>query len=286
MNYYIFNVSDQQNYATKRTAQETFNKLVKDNKIWGFGLNTANRKAIQAGDKVVFYLTGAKNQVFAGSATLASGAYKDDSELTKGLFLHPEETLRIDLTDVIAFPEPKPRKEFKSLEWSPSQGGSIKISERDYQIVMGEVPDVIHGEIEDDGEQDFYLEKYLEDFLVSNWDSIDFGEKLTIYQDEDGNLGQQYFTEEVGYIDILAQDSKKNFVVIELKKGRKNDEVVGQVLRYMGWVRKHIAKNGENVRGLIIVGEKDAKLEYATEMVRDKVDLKLYKIKFQLREYK
>ena len=128
MNYYIFNVSDQQNYATKRTAQETFNQLVRDNKIWGFGLNTANRKAIKAGDKVIFYLTGSKNQVFVVAATLDSGAYDDSSELSNQLFLHPEETLRIDLKDVITFTEPKPRKEFKSLEWSPSQGGSIKIS--------------------------------------------------------------------------------------------------------------------------------------------------------------
>ena len=53
----------------------------------------------------------------------------------------------------------------------------------------------------------------------------------------------------------------------------------------MGWVSKNLAKKNQNVRGLIIVGEKDTKLEYAIEMVRDKVDLKLYKINFQLKKY-
>ena len=38
-------------------------------------------------------------------------------------------------------------------------------------------------------------------------------------------------------------------VVVELKKGRKNDEVVGQVLRYMGSARQNVAKKA-GVRGL------------------------------------
>ncbi len=285
MNYYIFNVSDQQNYAQKRTARETFNQLVKENNVWGFGLKTANRKAIKADDKVIFYLTGKDNQVFAGAATLATGAYQDNSEQSSNWFLNPAETLRIDLKDVKVFDEPKPKNTFKSLEWNPSQGGSIKISERDYDIILGRITDVINAEFDDNIAQDFYLEKYLEEFLVSNWKSIKFDEDLTIFVDEDGNIGQQYFTNEVGYIDILARDKENNFVVIELKKGRKNDEVVGQVLRYMGWVKNHLVKNNEKVKGLIIVGERDPKLEYALEMVKDQVSLKLYRMSFKLENY-
>lgn len=46
------------------------------------------------------------------------------------------------MDDVNIFPEPKPRKTFKSLEWQPAQGGASKISERDFNIVMGTLPDV------------------------------------------------------------------------------------------------------------------------------------------------
>jgi len=257
--------------------------MVNRKSAWGFGPRTPNKKAIQPGDRVLFYLTGANNQVFTGAATLKTGAYEDKIG-AKDWYLDSE-TLRIDLEDVIIFSNPKPRKDFKSIEWRPAQGGSAKISERDFMIIMGTQPDVFTKAGEPEEETEFALEKYLEDFVVSNWEKIDFGEKLKIFEDENGNLGQQYFTEDVGYIDILAKDAKNNFVVIELKKGRKNDEVIGQVLRYMGWVRKNLCKNGENVRGLIIVRDKDSKLEYALKEISDKVEVKRYNVSFRLIEY-
>jgi len=134
-------------------------------------------------------------------------------------------------------------------------------------------------------EMEFALEKYLEDFIIDNWDKIDFGEELYIYEDEDGNIGKQYYTGDVGYIDILATDKAGNFIVMELKKGRKNDEVIGQVLRYVGWVRDNLAKNGQDVKGFIIVRDRDPKLEYALKEVSDKVLAKRYSISFKLIDY-
>ena len=284
MNYYIFQVSDQSKYGKQRTAQEVFDFLVKGRSAWGFGYHTANRKAIQSGDKMLFYLTGLDNQVFVGAATLKSGAYEDKSDESKDWYLDPE-TLRIDLEDVTVFPEPKSRKDFKSIEWRPTQGGSSKISERDYMIIMGLQPDTFSVQTEPQEEMEFALEKYLEDFIWDNWDKIDFGEKLKKFVDEDGNEGKQYYTEDAGYIDILAKDSKGNFVVFELKKGRKNDEVIGQILRYVGWVRKNLVKNSKDVRGVIIVGQKDKKLEMALSEIQNKVSVKLYKISFKLENY-
>lgn len=43
--------------------------------------------------------------------------------------------------------------------------------------------------------------------------------------------------------------------MIELKRDKSSDAVVGQILRYMGWVQKHLAENGELVSGLIIATE-------------------------------
>jgi predicted RNA-binding protein with PUA-like domain len=279
--YYVLQASDQSAYGEQRTAQEVFDFLVKGKSAWGFGYHTANRKAIQPGDKVLFYLTGV--QLFVGAATLKSGAYKDDSAESKDWYLEPE-TLRIDLSDVVVFSEPRPRANFKNLEWRPAQGGSAKLSERDYLIVLRAQPDVPAVPIAPVEEMEFALEKYLEDFIVDNWQKIDFGEKLTLYEDDDGNDGQQYLAGDAGYIDILARDEKRDLVVVELKKGRKNDEVIGQVLRYMGWVRENVAK-GAGVRGLVIVRERGPKLDYALREISDKVKIKRYNVSFKLVEY-
>ena len=282
--YYVFQVSDLSVYGKQRKAQEVFTYLVKERSCWGFGPHTPNRKAIQPGDRVLFYLTGVSNQVFVGAATLKTGAYENPAE-SQNLFLDPS-TLRIDLEDVRVFDEPKPRKTFSSIDWAPAQGGSSKISERDYNVILGYEPDKLNSDEETaDEEMGYALEKHLEEFIVENWQKIDFGEKLTLYVDENGNTGKQYYTEEVGYVDLLAQDEKGGFVVIELKKGRKNDEVIGQVLRYMGWVRNKLCGPNTQVRGYIIVGERDPKLNYALQEIGDKVQAMVYKVSFKLTRY-
>ena len=90
------------------------------------------------------------------------------------------------------------------------------VSDDEASKLLQDGPPSVHpeapGEIED--RQAFELEKYLEDFIVSNFQAI-FKSDLKIYQDSEGNDGQQYDTE-VGPIDILAVESKsKSFVVID-----------------------------------------------------------------------
>jgi len=128
----------------------------------------------------------------------------------------------------------------------------------------------------------FVLEKYLEDFIVSNFQTIFKGE-FAIYEDEEGNDGQQYSTE-IGPIDILSVEPKsKSFVVMELKKGRPSDQVVGQILRYMGWVKKNLCTNGQAVKGLIICREQDPKLSFALEMTTN-IEVRYYSVSFKLAE--
>ncbi len=129
----------------------------------------------------------------------------------------------------------------------------------------------------------FVLEKYLEDFIVSNFDTI-FKGQLRIYKDEDGEEGQQYLADDVGRIDILAIEPTSNsLVVIELKKGRSSDKVVGQVLRYMGWVKRNLCKEGQGVKGLIVCRDADPKMNYAIEMTKD-VEVRYYKVTFMLND--
>jgi len=126
---------------------------------------------------------------------------------------------------------------------------------------------------------EFAMEKYLEEFIEANFDKIDFGARLELYQDED-STGRQFPTS-IGPIDLLAFDKdKKEFVVIELKKGRTSDAVIGQVLRYMGWVKENLAE-GHGVRGIVIQRELDEKLQYALRMIPG-VSAFLYTVSFDL----
>lgn len=128
----------------------------------------------------------------------------------------------------------------------------------------------------------FVLEKYLEDFIVSNFGTI-FRGKLTIYEDGEGNNGQQYTTD-IGSIDILALEPETNdLVVIELKKGRPSDQVVGQILRYMGWVKEKLCTNGQSVKGLVICQVQDERLNYALRMVPN-VKILYYSMSFSLQD--
>jgi restriction system protein len=128
----------------------------------------------------------------------------------------------------------------------------------------------------------FVLEKYLEDFIVSNFNTI-FKRELKIYEDAEGNDGQQYLTD-IGPIDILSVEPKANsFVVIELKKGRPSDQVIGQILRYMGWVKQNLCTNGQAVKGLVICRDPDPKLSYALAMTTN-IEIRYYSVSFKLRE--
>lgn len=124
------------------------------------------------------------------------------------------------------------------------------------------------------------LESMLEDFISQNLSKLEFGLKL--YKDDDGILGRQYDTD-VGVIDLLCLDTNNNYVVIELKKGKETDRVVGQISRYIGWVKEKIAKNSQEVRGIIIVHRptdsypKDDKLFYAVKS-NAKLELRYYEI--------
>jgi RecB family endonuclease NucS len=64
--------------------------------------------------------------------------------------------------------------------------------------------------------------------------------------------------------------------VIELKRDRTDDEVVGQLSRYMGWIMQHrAAPIGVSVRGIIVVHEVTPKLR-AGALAHDKLQLYTY----------
>lgn len=127
----------------------------------------------------------------------------------------------------------------------------------------------------------FYLEKQLEDFIIFNWNKTDLGQKYNLII-EDGTLLSQQYRTDIGPIDILARDKQTgSYVVIELKRNQTSDDTVGQVARYMGWVSEKM--NDHNVRGIVIAGDYDRKLEYALKMVNN-VETYIYEVDFKLRK--
>lgn len=127
----------------------------------------------------------------------------------------------------------------------------------------------------------FALEKHLEDFLVQNWKSTELGKRYDIY-DEDGEMVGQQYPSDTGTIDILAiSKDKKELLVVELKRGRVSDVVVGQLLRYMGYVKEELAEEGQTVRGVIIAFEDDIRIRRAL-LVAPNIDFYNYKIQFTL----
>lgn len=106
---------------------------------------------------------------------------------------------------------------------------------------------------------EFAYESDLRDFLAKNLPIIEPG--LYLYKEE-GITGVEF---PVGgrFIDILAIDAQNRLVVIELKVSKGYDRVVGQLLRYMGWIRAHQAETGQGVRGIIAAREISEDLKLA-----------------------
>lgn len=127
----------------------------------------------------------------------------------------------------------------------------------------------------------FALEKHLEDFLVQNWRQTELGKNYDIYE-EDGELVGQQYQSDTGPIDILAiSKDKKDLLVVELKKGRVSDSVVGQIQRYMGYVQEELAEEGQKVKGVIIALEDDLRLRRALS-VTNNIEFYRYQVSFRL----
>jgi restriction system protein len=127
----------------------------------------------------------------------------------------------------------------------------------------------------------FALEKHLEDFLVSNWKQTELGKTFDIYEEDGEPIGQQYQSD-TGPIDILAiSKDKKELLVIELKKGRASDVVVGQIQRYMGYVKDELAEVNQTVKGVIIAFEDDVRIHRALSVAQN-IEFYTYKVQFKL----
>lgn len=169
--------------------------------------------------------------------------------------------------------------------------GTVKDISKYYEEIeelMGNIPhiDIPIDDSPLEKEEDyvaFALEKHLEDFLIKNWSQTELGKKYDIYEVDGEKVGQQYQTD-TGPMDILAiSKDKKTLLVVELKKGRVSDVVVGQILRYMGYVQEELAEENQIVCGAIIAMEEDQRIRRALAVSKN-IKFYRYQITFKLIE--
>jgi hypothetical protein len=72
VNYWIFIVTDHREHGL--TSEDVIRRRLQD-RFWGLGEATQNRKALLKGDRVVFYLA-TPLKCFAATATLASPSFE------------------------------------------------------------------------------------------------------------------------------------------------------------------------------------------------------------------
>jgi hypothetical protein len=110
-------------------------------------------------------------------------------------------------------------------------------------------------------------ERNLEDFIVQHLDAVEPGLQLV----------ERQLSTPTGRLDLLCKDPGGCHVIVELKRMQSSDEVVGQLLRYMGWFKAAHPK--DKVRGIVVVGRQDHALSYAASAVPD---VKVKEFKFQI----
>ena len=131
---------------------------------------------------------------------------------------------------------------------------------------------------------EFVMEEHLETFLEKNWSQTELSKKYDIYQD--GEFSGRQFRTDTGPIDILAVSKcGKELLVIELKKGKASDRVVGQIQRYMGYIKDEVAEEGQTVKGVIIAFGDDTSIKRALS-VTNNIDFYSYEIFFTLKKIK
>lgn len=174
----------------------------------------------------------------------------------------------------------------QELKNSSGSGGTIsdvsQYAEEIERLIGGnKPPTIISSDSTIENPSNFALEKHLEEFLVQNWKQTRLGKEFEIYEEEGALVGQQYPTD-TGPLDILAiSKDKKTLLVVELKKGRVSDNVVGQIQRYMGYVKDELAEADQAVKGVIIGLDDDLRIKRALSVTTN-IEFYRYEVRFKL----
>lgn len=150
------------------------------------------------------------------------------------------------------------KQQLPKIEGIATKASNIEAERQKDEWSLGEVTEAV----ENVGD---FSESEIEYSIASN---------PSILEDNLQVLGRQFPTD-VGFIDILCEDSDGNYVVVELKKGIGSFEVVGQIQKYMSWVHEHLAGT-KQVKGIIVAKENDKQIEYAAKGSKFALEIKVF----------
>jgi hypothetical protein len=221
MNYWIFCATAHKDRGIS-DPHEIIEQRFRD-QFWGLGEKTPNRRALKAGDKVIFYL-GTPHCAFCGSAALASDSFAV-SALQQEQFSHGVDFYRaqygVTLTEAKLWEHPCRVEDVLAVlavienkeNWGVYfQGGVRYLPKGDFEAITERVfPSPSNNSFGGrDGSfaasAEFALETHLEEFMDKNWDHIDFGRILQRYVTEEEN-GRQ-FPAGPWSIDFLCKDAR------------------------------------------------------------------------------
>jgi RecB family endonuclease NucS len=92
------------------------------------------------------------------------------------------------------------------------------------------------------------------------------------------------FPTDVGEIDLLLVDEVGGLVVVSIPDPDSTGDPVSEVLQRIGWVRKHIAKGRDEVRGIVLLPPMPEDLTYAAAAVAGTVTFCTYQMSITFEE--
>jgi len=95
--------------------------------------------------------------------------------------------------------------------------------------------------------------------------------------DSGQSVGARYATD-VGEIDLLAVDERGDYVVVMVAERDPGTELIGDLLQRVGWVRKHLIKDGSEVRAIVLTEPLSDEVRYSAAAVAGTVDFKTYRV--------
>lgn len=101
---------------------------------------------------------------------------------------------------------------------------------------------------------------------------------LGVLADDKGKpVGVGYATP-VGDIDLLARDGSGILVVVRVADRGVGEELIAETLQRIGWVRKHLGKGKQKVRGIVLVEHAPDNLSYTASAVAGTITFKTYRV--------